>query len=254
MAQAIRGQLTTLTVDDSPMRTYVALPEGDGPFPAVAVAQHRLGVESFMRGICDRLAEAGIAAAAPDLFHRTWTPEQFDEITAMKRGDERAEAVLPSMTGALRDEQIVRDMNAALAHLKEQPKVNASRLGVVGFCMGGRVAYLMATRNASLKSAACFYPGNVFGARGGGPSPFAASDRIEGAVIGFFGNLDGNPSPEDRERVDKELTRLKVEHEFHAYDGVGHAFMDPTNTTAYIPEVADDAWDKMLTFFRARLA
>jgi len=115
------GSLVTLTVDESPMQTYVAVPEGDGPFPGVAVAQHRLGIDVFMRNICDRLAEAGYVAAAPDIYHRGWSLEQFAEITAMPRGDERAEAVLPSLSAALTEPEVVRDMNATFTHLKEHP-------------------------------------------------------------------------------------------------------------------------------------
>jgi carboxymethylenebutenolidase len=247
------GSIVELTVDDSPMPTYVAVPEGDGPFPAVAVAQHRLGVDGFMRDICDRLASAGYVAAAPDIYHREWSRAQFDEITAMPRGDERAEAVLPSMSAALTERGVVGDMNATFAHLKEHPTVNRRSLGILGFCMGGRISYLMATRNASLKATACFYPGSLFSGRDGGPSAFAASDRIESPIIAFTGADDENPSPADMERVDKELTRLKVEHEFHLYDGMAHAFMDPTNPRAYSDVVVSDAWTKLIAFYDSKL-
>ncbi len=247
------GSLVTLTVDESPMQTYVAVPEGDGPFPGVAVAQHRLGIDVFMRNICDRLAEAGYVAAAPDIYHRGWSLEQFAEITAMPRGDERAEAVLPSLSAALTEPEVVRDMNATFTHLKEHPAVDRARLGVLGFCMGGRISYLMATRNASLKATGCFYPGGIFSSRGGGPSAFAASDRIESPIIAVTGADDENPSPADMERVDKELTRLKVEHEFHLYDGMSHAFMDPTNPRAYSDDVVNDAWSKLIAFYDTKL-
>jgi carboxymethylenebutenolidase len=247
------GSIVELTVDDSQMPTYVAVPEGDGPFPAVTVAQHRLGIDGFMRDICDRLAVAGFVAAAPDIYHRGWSREQFDEITAMPRGDERAEAILPSLSAALTEPEVVRDMTATFKHLKDHPAVDRSRLGMLGFCMGGRISYLMATRNASLKATACFYPGGIFSSRGGGPSAFAASDRIESPIIGFSGANDENPSPADMERVDKELTRLKVEHEFHLYDGMSHAFMDPTNPRAYSDEVVNDAWSKLIAFYDTKL-
>ena len=80
------GSLVTLEVDGSPMETYVALPNGAGPSAAVVIAQHRLGLDSFMRRVCDRLAEAGFSAAAPDLYHRSWDKAKFDDITALPRG------------------------------------------------------------------------------------------------------------------------------------------------------------------------
>jgi carboxymethylenebutenolidase len=247
------GSIVELMVDDSPMPTYVAVPDGEGPFPGVAVAQHRLGVDGFMRGVCDRLAEAGYVAAAPDIYHRGWSREQFDEVTALPRGDEGAEAVLKPLSAALTEVGVVHDMNAAFTHLKEHPAVNRRALGVLGFCMGGRISYLTATRLASLKATGCFYPGSLFNSRDGGPSAFAASDRIESPIMAFTGADDGNPSPEDMVRVDKELTRLKVEHEFHLYAGMSHAFMDPTNPRAYSDEVVEDAWTKLLAFYDSKL-
>ena len=247
------GLIVELNVDESPMPVYVAVPEGEGPFPGIAVAQHRLGVDGFMRDICDRLADAGYVAAAPDIYHRGWSRGQFDEITAYPRGDERAEAVLPSMSAALTEVGVVHDMNTTFGHLKEHDAVDRRRLGVLGFCMGGRISYLIATRNAALKATACFYPGNLFNGRDGGPSAFAASDRIESPIIAFTGANDENPSPADMGRVDKELTRLKVEHEFHLYDGMSHAFMDPTNPQAYSDEVMNDAWTKLIAFYDTKL-
>jgi carboxymethylenebutenolidase len=247
------GQLVTIEVDGSRMETYVAVPDGTGPFPGVVVGQHRLGIDVFMRNVCDRLAGAGIAAAAPDIYHRHWDKALFDEITGLPRGDEHAEEMLRPLSSTLTDEEIVHDMNGALAHLRTVPSIGTAPLGVLGFCMGGRIAYLMATRNSSLKAAGCFYPGGVFDSKGGGPSPFAASDRIMGAVTCFFGKDDSNPSPEHMERMDKELTRLGVEHTFHAYEGVGHAFMDPSNVHGFKQEVMDDAWPKAIAFFNEKL-
>lgn len=246
------GSVTVLDADGGAMPTYVAVPDGEGPFPAVAVAQHRLGVDVFMRNICDRLAEAGFVAAAPDLYHRSWDQAAFDEVTALPRGNDRAEEVLRPLSGEMTDPGIVADMNATITHLRALPQVGLSRVGVLGFCMGGRVSYLMATRTATPKAVVCFYPGNLFLPREGGPSNFAASDRITSPILGFFGKLDENPSPDDMERLDKELTRLQVDHAFHAYDGVAHAFMDPTSQI-FDQAVADDAWPKAITFLNQHL-
>ena len=243
----------TLTVDDAPMQTHVAVPSGDGPFPAVVVAQHAGGVDAFIQNVCHRLAEVGYAAAAPDLYHRQERDISFEEIIALKRGDPRRDEVVPALMAGLLDEEMVKDMNAAIEHLASLPGGNRSAVGVTGFCMGGRVAYLMATRNARLKAAACFYPGSPFESLGGGPSPFAASDRIMCPMLGFFGKEDGDPSQADMVRIDAELTRLRVEHTFHAYEGAGHAFMDHTNPKSYREHAANDAWPKLITFFDEKL-
>jgi carboxymethylenebutenolidase len=111
----------------------------------------------------------------------------------------------------------------------------------------------MATRDSSIKAAACFYPGNTFESGGGGPSPFAASNRITTHMAAFFGNDDVNPSPADAARLDAELTRLGVEHSFHSYDGTAHGFMNDTRARDYREASATDAWDKLMTLFSERL-
>ena len=243
----------TLEVDGSPMTTYVATPDGSGPHPGVLVAQHQGGVDDFIRSVCDRLAGEGYAVAAPDLYHRQETDITFDELVAIPSGTPRFDEVVRTMRANVKDEEVVRDVNAALAHLRADAGVGDSPVGITGFCMGGRTTYLMATRNASLQAAACFYGGNVFGSNGGGPPPFAGSDRITTHLMGFFGNDDANPSREDVDRIDAELTRLGVEHTFHRYDGTGHGFMNPASTGSYRAASAADAWPKLLAFFEERL-
>jgi carboxymethylenebutenolidase len=234
------------------MQAYVAVPDGDGPFPAVVVAQHQSGVDAFIRSACDRLAEAGYAAAAPDQYHRSEQEVGFDELTSLKRDDPRRDGIVLPMAEKLLDVEIVHDLSAALDHLASLPQVGGS-MGVTGFCMGGRAAYLLATRNASLKAAACFYPGNAFKPRGGGPSPFAATDRIVAPMYIFHGLDDQNPSPDDVARMDAELTRLNKEHAIQAYEGAAHAFMDPSNVKGYREQAAVDAWPKLIAFFDEKL-
>jgi carboxymethylenebutenolidase len=227
----------TLQIDGE-MRAYVAVPAGAGPFPAVVVAQHAGGVDQFIQAMTDRFAEAGFVAIAPDLYHRE-DPNSADD--AMRR------------MSRLRDTNIERDMNAALSHLKAMPDVRANRIGVTGFCMGGRVAYMMAARQPELKAAVVFYGGHIMNAWGEGPTPFSQTDAIGCPVLGLFGKLDGNPNPEDVAKIDAELTRLGKTHAFHSYDGVGHAFMSE-GRPGYVPETAAEAWAQCVTWFGRHLA
>jgi carboxymethylenebutenolidase len=223
---------------DGDMRCYVATPAGAGPFPAVVVAQHAGGVDQFIQAMTERLAEAGFVAVAPDLYHRE-DPNSADD--AMRR-----------MT-RLRDANIERDMKAAVAHLKTMREVRGDRIAVTGFCMGGRVAYMMAARAPELKAVVVFYGGNIMTAWGEGPAPFAQTDAIGCPVLGLFGKLDGNPNPDDVAKIDAELTRLGKTHEFHSYDGVGHAFMSE-GRPGYRPETAADAWAECIAWFGRHLA
>src|SRR5438046_2710487 len=160
----------------------------------------------------DRLAGAHFAAIAPDLYHRDDPNSSDDPLTRM---------------GRLRDVAIVADVNAAIEHTKGLPEVEADRIGITGYCMGGRVTYLMAAKNRNLKAAVVCWGGNIMVPWGEGPAPFDLSKDIDCPVLGLFGEEDPNPNPADVAKLDAELTNLSKTHEFHSYTGgrrvrVGH--------------------------------
>ena len=227
------GRWDTLTVDGAEMRCYVTTPSGSGPHPAVVVIQHAGGVDDFVQTMTDRIAEAGFAGAAPDLYHRDDPNASDDALTRMSR---------------LRDKNIVADTNATIEHLKAMPDVRSDRIGITGFCMGGRVAYLMAAQNRTLSAAVVFYGGNIMVPWGEVPAPFGLSERITCPVLGLFGAEDGNPNPADVAKIDAELTRLGRQHEFHSYAGAGHAFMNE-GRPSHRPEAAAAAWVQCVAWF-----
>jgi carboxymethylenebutenolidase len=221
----------TAQADHSPMRVYIGAPDSAGPHPALVVAHHAPGIDAQMQDAVHRLVRAGYAAAAPDLFRR-----QPQGVEAVKR------------TSLLRDDEIVADLRATISHLKSSLGARLGRLGVMGFCMGGRVAYLGACEIAELEAAAVFYGGNIMKALGDGPSPFERSAQISCPVIGFFGAEDSNPSPDDVKKIAAELARLGKWHEFHSYNGAGHAFHNFTGER-YRERAARASWQELLAFF-----
>ena len=227
----------TITVDDSPMRLYVCRPDGPGPFPAVVVIQNQDGVAEFTQEMTRRIAEAGYLGAAPDLYHRN-TPEM--------NADHKARAA------GRKDVAVVKDVNAATDFLKAREEADAERLGIVGFCMGGRVAFLMAAANPLFRAAVDYYGGGVFRAWGDGPSPFERSAEVHCPMQGHFGELDKNPSPEEMRRLDAELTKLGKPHEFYFYPGAGHAF-NRKGWEGYREDADRDSWPRTLNFFRKYL-
>lgn len=222
---------------DGEMRCYVSWPGGAGPFPAIVVIQHAGGVDGFIQSMSDRLAEAGYVVIAPDLYHRYDADAGDDAMTKMSR---------------LRDRNIVPDVNTAIQHLKGLPAVRADRIGITGFCMGGRVTYLMASQNPDVKAAVVFWGGSIMAPWGGDTSPFDLSDQIACPVMGIFGEDDANPNPADVAKLDAELTSLEKMHEFHSYAGAGHAFMNE-GRPSYRPEATKDAWRKALAWFDRHL-
>lgn len=225
--------------DGSTMRMHVSIPEGSGPFPGLLVIQHQGGIDEFMQLMTRRLAEAGYVAAAPDLYHRDGPGCTDDPVTRRSR---------------LSDRRIINDINATVGFLSRQSTVHDGRFGVIGFCMGGRLAYLMAAVNPDLKAAVAYYPGNMFRAWGRDlPSPFERMADVYCPLQGHFGADDKNPSPEDMEKLDIELNKFHKAHEFYSYADAGHAFMDTTKES-YRGRAADASWPRTLQFFGRYLA
>jgi carboxymethylenebutenolidase len=227
----------TIQVDGQPMRVYVDAPPGGTTVPGVVVMIHGPGLDRFIEDRVEDLARHGYAAAAPDLFHR-----------------QPADGDMMARIGRLRDREIVADADATSAHLRGLPDARVGELAVLGFCMGGRLTYMLAgTRPAAFKAAGVFYGGNIMNAWGDRPTPFDLTSHIACPVIGFFGQDDTNPSPADVKTIDAELTRLGKPHEFHMYDGAGHAFLNFTNAERHRSGPAKDAWEKMLGFLDRHL-
>ena len=246
------SQFVTLTVDGSPMKTWVAVPSGRGPFPGVVIAQHAGGLDTFIRNVCDRLAEAGFAAAAGDMYHRQ-DGMTFEELAAIPADDPTRFEKMMAKAGRMKDDEIERDMNATLAHLRSLPQVGGSPVGVMGFCGGGRVAYMMAALQPEFAASAVFHPGGVGIPRDGRTTAIDLTPKIKAPMAGFFGKDDQNPSPEHVAQMDAALTKNGVAHRFHSYDGTGHSFLDYTNPKAHRPGPAKDAWEKLVAFFNETL-
>ena len=221
------------------MDMYAALPDGSGPHPAVVIAFHVGGLDDFDRKMADQLAEAGFVAVVPDLFHR-FSKEVMDGPRLDRLGH-------------LKDADIIADMNAAVDFLTSNSAIDNDRIGVTGFCMGGRISWLMAASNQIFKCTVPFYGGNIMGNWGPGDTPFSMSNNINCPMLFHFGAEDGNPSVADRDTFDAELKRLGKDFEFHTYDGAGHAFMDHTNPDRYHEASAAAAWPRTIDFFNNHL-
>ena len=229
-----------ITVDGVEMGVYASIPDGSGPFPAVLVAQHASGVDKFIQDMADKLAGAGYAAFAPDLFHR---------IT-----DEMVESTGKTKRDQLNDPEIVDDINATIEFLRIHSSVDAERVGVTGFCMGGRVTWLAAATNPIFKAAVPYYGGNIMVPWGNATQPpFAVASGIKCPVLFHFGETDENPSQDDMLKLDTELTKYGVQHQFYTYPGAGHAFVNPANPQRYQRAAAEMSWPRTLDFFAEHL-
>jgi carboxymethylenebutenolidase len=224
--------------DGSPMRLHVSMPDGAGPFPALVVLQHQGGVDQFIQEMTRRLAGAGYMAAAPDLYHRDGPDCKDDLVTRRSR---------------LSDRRIVNDLNASVGYLQSHSAADKKRIGIIGFCMGGRIVYLAAAAIAAFKAAVAYYPGNTFRAWGRDlRSPFERTEEIHCPLQGHFGANDVNPSLQDVVKLDAELAKFSKPHEFYSYPNAGHAFMDSTKES-YRREADEASWARTLDFLSRHL-
>ncbi|MDE2940134.1 MAG: dienelactone hydrolase family protein [Chloroflexota bacterium] len=229
-----------IQVDGQDMDMYASVPSGSGPFSAIVVSQHGGGVDRFIQTICDRFAEAGYAAVAPNLYHRV--PDD------VLNGDPR-----PRPWDVLSDPDIVADINATVDFLRNHPAINGDKIGITGFCMGGRVAWLGAASNPHINALAPYYGGNILVTWGAGEiPPFELANDINCPILFHFGEVDENPSQDDMRKFDAELTRLGKAHQFYTYPGADHAFMDFTGPRHH-QEAADASWPRTLEFFAAHI-
>ncbi len=226
-----------LQVDGQDMETYVSVPSGSGPFPAIVVIQAAGGVNDFITGVCDNLSAEGYAAVAPNLFHR------LDP--SIPNG--------PPKARMLKDPEIVADVNITMDFLRGHPVIDGERIGITGFCMGGRVTWLAAASNPHFKATVPYYGGNIM-VPWGKPekTPFELADNIPCPVLFHFGEIDENPSQDDMAKLDAELTRLGKAHQFYTYPGADHAFMDHTGPR-YHKDAAEASWPRTLEFFAAHV-
>ena len=154
----------------------------------------------------------------------------------------------------LDDAEIVADLTSTIAYLGDLASVRSDDIGIVGHCMGGRVSFLGAASIPSIAACGIFYGGNTLKGWGtGNPPPIELSGDIKCSVIGFFGNDDENPSPEDVARIDKEFTEHGIAHTFYSYDGAGHAFQNFLNEASYREEATKDSQAKLLEFLAEAL-
>ncbi len=224
------------------MVTYVShpLPTAGNSFPAIIVVQEAFGVTRHIEKVCDRFAQEGYVAVAPALFHREHPNPKFgyDEMPAVQR-----------YMGALRDDELVEDLDITIKYLQETyGRTRGQKIGIVGYCVGGRITYLGATSCPELSAASVYYPGRVLVPFGDGPAPIDLTSQIKMPVMGNFGQEDTNPSPEDVGKLEAKLKEAGVTYDFKSYAGAGHGF-NCDERDSYHEASAADALTRTLGWF-----
>lgn len=235
----MKNSWETISVDNSLMGLYLSQPDGPGPYPAIIVAQNQDGVRDFTQAMTRRVAEAGYIGIAPQFYHREGEPNTPEETASFKH--------------TRRDVNVLNDINATINFLKGCANANTSRLGIVGFCMGGRIAFLAAAASKSFKVAVDFYGGGCYQQWGDRSAPATLAADVSCPIQGHFGELDKNPPPEEMRKLDAELTRLGKSHDFYFYANAPHGF-NRQGWDGYRPAADATSWARTLEFFTQHLA
>lgn len=222
------GERVNLNSNGTTTVGYLARPAKAGP--GIVVIQEWWGLVPHIEDLADRFARAGLVALAPDLFHGK----------TAKSPDEAGKLMM-----ALRIDEAARDSAGAIEYLKADPGVTGSKVGIVGFCMGGALSLFAACRNASVGACAVFY--------GGHPNVRPDLPSLQAPVIGFFAGRDTFVSPQVVAELDRQLDGLGKRYEFHSYPEAQHAFFDDQRPEVYDAAAAADAWARTLAFFRREL-
>src|ERR1700736_3955239 len=189
------SDLASIVVDGSAMDIYLDRPAGGAPWPALVLTYHREGIDDFTKWAARQYAQAGYLVAGPEGSHR---------IPLDVPPHDRKQH--------LQDPQLVTDIAATVAYLKTRADVVADRLAIAGHCMGGHILFVAACGMPDFACAVACYPTGMFDSWGGGATPCDRLARLGCPVIGFFGDEDRNPSPQDADKIDAELSRLGIDH------------------------------------------
>jgi carboxymethylenebutenolidase len=217
------------------MPAFVARPTDGGKHPAVVVVMEAFGLNGHIKAVAKRIAAEGYVALAPDVYYR-----EKDNVV----GYDNLPGALRLM-GTLADDKIVKDIEAAVAYLKAQDFARADRIGITGFCMGGRISFLTACENRDVKAAAPFYGGGIGGLLG-------RAEKIDCPLLIFFGDQDPFIPNQEVERIRTKLAELRKTAEVKVYAGAQHGFFCDERPS-YHSEAARDAWKKLLDFFGRHL-
>ncbi|WP_310417143.1 dienelactone hydrolase family protein [Chamaesiphon sp. OTE_8_metabat_110] len=222
---------------------YYVTPTGTGKFPAVIVLMEAYGLNNWCKSICNRLAQSGFAAIAPD-FYRGTTYAYTDTAGAIGK------------LKTLNDNAIMSDVGKSIDFLAGKTEVNANGIGVIGFCMGGRYAFLTnATYPTKIKAAISFYGGGIDATPGNPLGQKSLLDRVtamQAPIMLMYGSDDQLIAADEHGRVSTALSKAKKRYILNLFPKAGHGFMSDRRDS-YAPEAATEAWMMTTGFFSQNL-
>jgi carboxymethylenebutenolidase len=226
---------------------YRALPQGDPKtaLPVLLVVHEIFGVHEHIKDLCRRFAKQGYFAVAPDLFARQGDATKIADMKQLQ-----AEIVSKAS-----DAQVAGDLDATLAWASRQPRADVSRLGITGFCWGGRITWLYAAHQPALKAAVAWY-GKVVGDKDALHPKFPVDvvGELKAPVLGLYGGKDQGISQESLEQLKAAIkargSSAAKQADLHVYPDAGHAFAADYRPS-YRKEDAEDGFKRLLAWLKA---
>ena len=238
--QGIVAGETKVPVSDGQLPAYFARPQGEGPFPTVVVIEEIFGVHDYIKDICRRLAKAGYLAVAPELYAR------IADLSVMTD----AAAIVRDVISKAPDATVLTDLDSTVAWARAEGHGDTTRLGVTGFCRGGRDVWLFNAHSPALKAAVAWY-GPV-----GGPTteiqPRTAADvaaTLNAPLLGLYGANDPGIPVDQVQAAAARARQAGKTVEIVVEAGATHGF-HADYRPSYNREAAEDGWRRMLAWFR----
>lgn len=233
------GDIAVRGADGVPVRAYWVQPVGKGPFPTVLVVSEIFGLHEYIRDTCRRLARQGYQTIAPNVFQRQGDPASVSSIAEIQA----------AIVARVADRQVLGDLDACTTWARANGG-DPGRLGITGFCWGGRIAWLYAAHNPQLRAAVAWY-GRLAGASSENTPchPVDVAASLYAPVLGLYGGKDPGIPVADVDTLREGLARAGKRAELVVYPEAGHAF-HADYRPSYRSDDAIDGWRRMLAWFR----
>ncbi len=237
-----RGQTVQLGNKAQSLQAYYVAPVGTKKAPAIVVFMEAFGLNENIKGFCDRLADQGYVAIAPDIYHGQVFP--YSDLQG---------AIAKLKT--LNDDAVMQEFGQSLEFLQTRPEVRSGGIGVTGFCMGGRYTFLANEVYATqIKAAVSFYGGGIASTNdiAGRQSLLSRVSAMEAPLMLMYGSEDTYIVADEHQRIAKALSVAKKRYSMNVFAGAGHGFMSDRRDS-YNPAAAAEAAAMMMAFFDRHL-
>ncbi|MDB5348799.1 MAG: dienelactone hydrolase-like enzyme [Planctomycetota bacterium] len=225
---------------DGQIPAYRAMPAKGGPFPVILVVQEIFGVHEHIKDICRRLAKLGYLAIAPELYARQGDVSKMTDFGK----------IISEVVSKVPDAQVMSDLDATVAWVKASGKGDTSRLGVTGFCWGGRIVWLYAAHNKDVKAGVAWYGRLADKSDKLHPKqPIDVVDSLKAPVLGLYGGADQGIPVESVERMQAALKKAGKPSEIVLYPETPHGF-HADYRPSYRKDKAEDGWKRLLEWFK----